>query len=203
MKVLPLAIFHSLKKGGLDRYVLFEDVYEMSSLTHTDMQATFAAYFGALMVGKILEKKIDKENASKVIEEIISEVEEKEKRFDGENEKDNAISKWVRKTAFGDLSSVEKVIENSVQGFHSRNTIAFVVGCFLRNLDNFEAGVVEAVNAGGDTDTQAAIVASWLALNNLEKIGEIKKSWFNWTNFLGALRASNDLTNVILKTYDN
>lgn len=50
-------------------------------------------------------------------------------------------------------------------GFTAIETAAFAIGTFIRHPTDFKEGVLEAVNAGGDTDTNAAVVGNLIGAN--------------------------------------
>jgi ADP-ribosylglycohydrolase len=50
-------------------------------------------------------------------------------------------------------------------------SVPFALWCFVTNHDDFEEAVVTAVNAGGDTDTNASITGALAgALNGVDAI---------------------------------
>jgi ADP-ribosylglycohydrolase len=44
-------------------------------------------------------------------------------------------------------------------------SIPFSIAIFLRNLTDFRAGILEAVNCGGDTDSNASMVGAMIGAN--------------------------------------
>jgi ADP-ribosylglycohydrolase len=52
-------------------------------------------------------------------------------------------------------------VGNSVLSWES---VPYAIGVFLRNLDDPQAAIREAVNGGGDTDSIASIVGSLMGL---------------------------------------
>lgn len=68
------------------------------------------------------------------------------------------------------INSVEKSLELfGGATCYVKNSLPFTYSCFFRNPRNIEA-MYEAVNAGGDTDTNASMVGALLGANNGTKI---------------------------------
>lgn len=63
------------------------------------------------------------------------------------------------------LSSADKLREATGVKFLADSTAAFALGTFLRHVGDFRSAVLEAINAGGDTDTQASIVGALVGAN--------------------------------------
>ena len=76
------------------------------------------------------------------------------------------------------ISSLIVELGTSCQAIES---VPFAIAVFCRNPINFRAGVLEAVNAGGDTDTIASMVGALIGANN--GLDSIPKEWqeFNQT----------------------
>jgi ADP-ribosylglycohydrolase len=95
------------------------------------------------------------------LQRIISHVDVIERRHDV---KDTLISQRLKKVlvTFSDATELRKTVGC---GFHAVETAAFAIGTFLRHLTDFHTGVLEAVNAGGDTDTNASVVGALIGAN--------------------------------------
>ncbi len=57
------------------------------------------------------------------------------------------------------LDDLISLVGNTCPTYES---VPFALAVFLRNLGNFEAGILEAINAGGDTDSVASMAGSLL-----------------------------------------
>ncbi len=57
------------------------------------------------------------------------------------------------------LDALITLVGNTCPTYES---VPFALAVFLRNLGNFEAGILEAINAGGDTDSVASMAGSLL-----------------------------------------
>ena len=76
------------------------------------------------------------------------------------------------------VQSKEALLERFGSRFVCTQTMPFVIGTFLRHATDFQAGVLEAVNAGGDTDTNASIVGALIGT----KVG-VQGIPDEWKNF--------------------
>lgn len=95
-----------------------------------------------------------------------------------------------------DLASLRVRFCTGKKAFTAVNAVAFSVAVFIRNMDNFREGILEVVNAGGDTDTTASMAGAMLgAYNGLEGIPQ---EWREFSpEFEEAVRLGEELYNVI------
>ncbi len=125
-------------------------------ITHTDEKAEIgalsvavASYLSSLkqetIIGrdfmqelKSILKEFNDEEFMKIIEEVILSID------NGESTKEFIIKKgW----------------KNGVSGYIYQ-TVPAVIHCWLRNQTDYEKGIIEIIECGGDTDTTAAILGS-------------------------------------------
>ena len=74
----------------------------------------------------------------------------------------------------------------------------FVIGTFLRHMDDFAGGITEAVNAGGDTDTNAAIVGSLIGARvGMDGIPS------EWANFRPEYAVARKIAAGLVRLFEN
>ena len=157
MKISPLALIGISAKP----YWLMKKTWELGCMTHGDPRASIAAYAVATTMQLVLEHGKTPTFPSghqAFLQWLLSEVEEMEK-FRADFSIDNAdqISARIARIlpTLGDAESVRREIGC---GFTSLETAPFAIATYLRHQDDFRTGILEAVNAGGDTDSNASIV---------------------------------------------
>lgn len=165
MKIAPLALAHALmwKKQGLHRpfdWKLFgKHVRELGAITHSDARAWISAFaVGMLIVDAYVHKERTRDELSFTLIDISHKVRQFE-AFCVPNPTNRTLANTLQEIA-GYTNSKEQLLEKFGSRFVCTQTMPFVIGTFMRHMDDFQAGVLEAVNAGGDTDTNAAIVGS-------------------------------------------
>lgn len=149
MKVSPLAAM-----GVLSNSVVIDEVLELGKLTHPDMRARLAAVVILRYLGRALRGLID--NSSSLVEfnYFLRYLEIKCKK---DFETQHFLSSYLWHV---DSSSIESLIKTAGVGFTAWETAAFTLGVYSRHRNDFSSAVLEAVNAGGDTDTNASIVGA-------------------------------------------
>ena len=163
MKIAPLAIANTIMWGkNPGEKVLWRQCRVLGSLTHPDIRASIGAYAVALLMKHValhpnMKGLTVRPFFGKIMEQVI-EVENSEVKSD------DPVSGRLRKM-LGALDSSEKLRQTTGCSYNALDTAGFAIGTFLRNPLDFRAGVLEAVNAGGDTDTHASIVGALIGLN--------------------------------------
>lgn len=165
MKIAPLALYHALKwkKRGLntafDWKSFGKDVHELGAITHSDARAWISAFaVGMLIVEVATNAQCTRDSLELKLYDISHKVAQFE-NFCVPNPHDRTLAHMLCEIP-AHLGSNEDLLEHFGSRFVCTQTMPFVIGTFLRHMDDFQAGVLEAVNAGGDTDTNAAIVGS-------------------------------------------
>ncbi|TSC82785.1 MAG: ADP-ribosylglycohydrolase [Parcubacteria group bacterium Gr01-1014_20] len=168
MKIAPLGLLasnpHRLDDGNL---ALFRECCELGYITHGDPRASIAAFAVADTIRFILQKGINQslyggiwgclENT--IVRTTLAEDFVGRPRWDK-----NEVSERLRLILSG-IDDPDKLRENVGCGFTSLETAPFTLGTFMRHPTDFRAGILEAVNAGGDADTNAAIVGNLIGAN--------------------------------------
>lgn len=183
MKIAPLVLSRITSRSEYLDDVdvdLWKQCRLLGLLTHPDLRATISAYAVALLMGDIVYNRELVESDASVTEEIfLPSLVRATKRVEAyESITTNLVSERLSRLNRNSLRSAQTLRETVGCGCHALDTVAFTIGTFLRHSDNFFAGVLEAVNAGGDTDTNASIVGALIGLNR--GLGEIPKEWRNF-----------------------
>lgn len=137
-------------------------------MTHPDPQASIAACAFAIFLGSIVLEHPSavsgspRERASWLLAATVNQV---ELIVDGSCP-DRFVNR-LRKLLdfdllFGDASRLRQEIGT---GSDALESVPFSLAVFLRHPDDFRSGVLEAVNAGGDTDTTGSMVGALIGAN--------------------------------------
>lgn len=186
MKIAPIAITaykHEEK--------LWEYVKALGMLTHPDIRASISALAVALFINESLNAGF--QNASGGLTFLVQVIEliERIERLEGVT--DNLVSDKLELiiTNYQDASRLRSSVGC---GFYANETAGFTIGTFLRHPTEFRCGVLEAVNAGGDTDTNASIVGALIGANC--GVEAIPLCWRNFSpKFENVLTLSHQLLN--------
>jgi len=143
MRILPLA-FYLQKENNIE--VIYQNVKEVSSITHAHFRSVFACFIYVVYCLEILKDK-DKFEAYKNTQLVLSKFLE-DKSF---NPVEIGLFDRILKN---DISKYnENEIHSSGYVLHS---LEASIWCFL-NSNSYEETVLKAVNLGQDTDTTGAI----------------------------------------------
>ena len=164
MKIAPVAIAYTVLCGeDPENEYLWQQCRKLGCLTHPDIRASIAAYAVALMMNHVIMNPHSTivAHGGTVLDNIIDLVAWVERR---EMVYVDLVSDRMRLIP-GVIRSAKLLRVTVGCGCHAIDTAAFTIGTYLRNQQDFRAGVLEAVNAGGDTDTNASIVGALIGLN--------------------------------------
>ncbi len=162
MKIAPLALYHALllkfdRTHSLKAFVT--QTKELGWITHSDPRAWIAAFaVGTLIIDRVLCAVDNTKMPDAFIQHVARDVELVE-RFFVDKTKDRILAQLLREIP-QHIESSEQLVEKFGSRFNVLETMPFVIGTYLRHQRDFRAGVLEAVNAGGDTDTNASIVGA-------------------------------------------
>lgn len=181
MKIAPVALFNALKHHGEPaRYYeeLLDQVMQLSSMTHSDPRAGLSAFAVSLVIGKVIFEPMT--DIDKQFVEIVDffaqhlRFAELEYPFSGE---ESFYQKLLRIFEFKMLDDPKKLRQEIGTGCYCMESVPFSIATFLRHPTDFRSGVLEAINAGGDTDTTAAMVGAMIGAN--AGIEVIPEEWVN------------------------
>jgi len=172
MKIAPLALFHGIQHGIEDLESLRKNVMKHGLMTHPDSRASISAYAIVLLIIQFLTRQSDL-GWLKILEEIR----EAERVYDPDCLAENRLStRLTHMLKF--LTSTDRLRDEIGTGCFALESVPFAIAVFFRHPNDFRQGILEAVNAGGDTDTIASMVGALIGANaGLEAIPE------EWKNF--------------------
>jgi len=208
MKVAAPAVWTSMRhrcmshQSGRALFLpgLYEHVLGVGSMTHSDPQASLAAYGIALVLENVLlehpegDPEDKRKSALWFLTQLFNRLEycsvSAETHLGVETPLKDRFSRRLQRLfdtqlLFGDVG---RLIESIGVGSDALESGVFSIAVFLRNQTDFRAAVLEAVNAGGDTDTSAAMVGSMVGAR--VGIGGIPAEWLS---FREEFRESADL----------
>lgn len=175
MKIAPLAIWHALSSPNGPEPLLTE-VMELGLQTHGDPRASFAAVAVAATIRWIIRHRMETERLCPLRDHTLEQIDIVETRYRSYRYTSDQVSGRLR-TAFAFLGDPKILRECVGTGCFSLESIPFAIAMFHRNPLDFRAGVLEAVNAGGDTDTTAAMVGAMVGAH--VGIDGIPKEWLD------------------------
>jgi len=196
MKVAPLALYWSRcdpKKPTVDE--LYNQVRVLGLMTHPDERASMAAFAVFLTIKSLLHGvRVDTDEfASRLFSRVLVDVSGREHLFgiaDG-------VSGRLRRIQDADLlhAPASRVCEALGTECFALESVSTALAVFFRHPSNFKAGLLEAVNMGGDTDTIAAMAGAMIGASvGLEGIPE---EWQNFKpEYLQAASLAEQLCNV-------
>lgn len=212
MKVTPVALAHfMLMPFPQPNELLAVQVADLGRLTHSDPRAWAAAYALAC----VLIESDSKENygergiapdyhekyliPNKVIEKTLQHLASFERRYgSGKLKRFSSYLKVLldEKLLFGPIEALREEVGTNCIAIES---VVFAIALFLRNPHNFRAGVLEAVNSGGDADTIASMTGGLIGF--LVGPDGIPAEWINHNpEFAQAETAAKELVSVFSST---
>lgn len=182
MRIAPCAIVDGIRiAGGSERHRgLKDDVFANGAMTHGDPRSSVAAYSVAWTLSTVMLHLAQGRTVDDVTATLRKEgasiawsaAQTTERHNGGGRTVSNALK---RVDEPGVLDSVASLAATTGTSSLCWESVAFSIGVFLRNLRDPRAAILEAVNAGGDTDSNAAIVGGLVGLLNGED--SLPKEW--------------------------
>jgi ADP-ribosylglycohydrolase len=180
MKIAPLALWHALAQGRFETEPLLTDTLALGRLTHPDLRASTAAYAIAVVVARNFLKPWDGTDPKSCLDFVIEQARLAEARYRSIQDDVDSVSARLEivKRAFADLDALLREVR---PGCDALESVPFSIGVFLRHPNDIEAALSEAATAGGDTDTNAAMVGAMCGANLDETRGgqPIPERWIN------------------------
>lgn len=169
MKISPLAIYFSVRPEDL-----FEAVKKFGSVTHKDPQAYLAAYILGLAIGSVFEQSIGfcskdelRNQIAGLASSLIAEITVRDRvAFGGKcSQLQFGLIRLGELINSGQIADPAVVAQKLGTGCHCAHSVPFALAMFLRHPTDFRAAVIESINQGGDTDTNASMVGSLVGAN--------------------------------------
>jgi poly(ADP-ribose) glycohydrolase ARH3 len=144
---------------------LMDQLLLLGRMTHPDLQASIAACGLAIFLGSVMLEHPSvmtgsmQERASWLLAQTIDQV----SFMSNEDGFKSQLQKLLDfDLLFGHISLLRQEIGTSPDALES---VPFSLAVFLRHPEDFRLGILEAVNAGGDTDTIASMVGALIGAN--------------------------------------
>jgi len=179
MKVAPLGLFFCE-----DPEAMFEAVRKIGSATHKDPQAYLAGQLIAKAVSLVFKQSIGfcskdemKPQIAGLASDLIAEIVVREHNLWGDRRSDlhKAMLELGRMVKGNQLADANNVAKTFGKSCYCAESIPFSIAMFLRHPTNFKAAVLETINCGGDTDSNASMVGAMVGANL--GVMEIPQDW--------------------------
>lgn len=183
MKISPVALFHSLDTDWplADERALAETA-AIGLMTHHDIRASICAYAICDLVMGIVRLAAEAPLNAEKMEAFA-----KQYMFQGLCYAENVYANLNTRQPFvseifgqmlasGSWRSIDQSVASIGTNCFALESVPFAVAAFMRHPQDFKAAVLEAVNAGGDTDSTASMAGALVGANvGIEGIpGEFK-----------------------------
>ena len=186
MKIAPLALWHAPSTRGagsqigLARFDLVQkEALELGLMTHADIMASISGLAIIDTIGRAISCGIRKESIDLGIASRMDRIGDDLKRTAyGADDRVTMSGQLKRIFDEGLLSDPVALRERIGTGCFALESVPFAIATFLRHPTDFRAGVLEAIDAGGDTDSTASMVGALIGANcGLDAIPD------EWKNF--------------------
>jgi ADP-ribosyl-[dinitrogen reductase] hydrolase len=173
MKIAPLAAVTAITGE-----IMTGNIIELGKLTHPDLRARIAPVavysFLVLALLGLIDIYLDEGEPLEEVyhDEVIALIKVLEIKYHANLNSVPVLSEYLSKI---DMRSIEGLIDTAGVGFTAWQTAAFTLGVYMRHPRDFTSAILEAVNAGGDTDTNTSVVGGLVGAT----IGfsEIEEEW--------------------------
>lgn len=197
MKIAPLALLHAIKHPKNYPQTMLTDVMNLGLATHWDPRASFAAYALGGLIASIYHEPLTMPLADRAhwgitrrlyekewryrLNQVIKEVQKAEKDWKGFRENPNTVSREleiIRDHNLPIYKNIQHIRRILGTGPYALESVPFSITMFLRNPTDFRSCLLDTINAGGDTDTNGAMVGALLGVNR--ELKNIPEEWINW-----------------------
>jgi len=174
VKIAPLALFYAVECGIMPEPFVINAI-QLGQMTHADRRASIAAVALGTMVACVLNSDPHFPNfrpnfsSEKFLTQLIQtsvtcRVEKAEKKEPTFHSGKELLSSRLE-ILWNSLNSADELrTKIGTKGF-ALESVPFAIGTFFRHPTNFREGILEAVNAGGDTDSSASMVGATIGAN--------------------------------------
>ena len=161
-RIAPIAAWSFMR--GENRQQLLEHCFHFGVMTHHDVRAITGAYLIALLIRDALAAPRRWDPAPTRYQEMIQEAKWAEHFLSQRlGPAEDALSRHLEELEDAlDSASVELAEYCNGAESYACDSVSYVIALLLGRSWDFEEGVIAAVNGGGDTDTNAAMVGSVL-----------------------------------------
>jgi ADP-ribosylglycohydrolase len=160
MRIAPYALWHGTVGHRIDELV--DQVFMIGRMTHDDPRASIAAVAVAAAIAHLLyHGYLPDRHGWFFKKSVMDAVRHAEEKFAAGQ---RVFSQYLEH-AYALTGSPTLLREEIKCGSYVLESVPFAIATFLRHPNDFRAGVLEAVNAGGDADTTAAMVGAMIGVN--------------------------------------
>ena len=166
MKITPLGLFYALRDDFPEPFL--SHVMSLGLMTHGDPRASFAAAVLGDLIGwlTVQSQPLGQEDllpkARQRVERTL-EILEYRYQFFRDRPEDRLSGRFA---ALWDSLGCERSLRQRIgTDCFALESVPFAVGVFLRHPQDCRAAVLEAANAGGDTDSTASVVGALVGAN--------------------------------------
>lgn len=201
MKVFPLAV-HDLLGPGADDMVFLAHAMELGMMTHGDLRASIAsvALGHAIAAFARTPRSAQERSFRRAIEaHVMAVVDRAEKMYVFARPQYPPFSDYLARAfaLLGDPVALRTEVNASFLAVHS---VPFAIATALRSPGDFRAGVLEAVNAGRDTDTVGSMVGAMIG--SRVGLGGIPAEWVAGLRDKDGIVADADLLAMVMHGHD-
>lgn len=206
MKIAPFAIMLAIRYRAPHPWFsdLAKTITSLGMLTHPDPRATITAISLAKALVFVLNNpSVD---STYLLDSLIHSCKSYESGFyDGRNQVHDADTFTSRLEKLKDndllLGPIEKLREVVGTSCFAPESVCFAIAVYLRNKNDFRAGILEAVNSGGDSDSTASMAGA--LIGSVVGLEGIPEEWHNFTStFLEAAELGQEMLETFYKEPD-
>ncbi len=183
MQIAPFGMWFYLRQNGLYREPLMTSVLSLGQMTHSDPEALITPYLLAAAISYLMCRPgsvAGKEDIYKFLTFLTDEARAAETRLRVSTQVTHKLTNIICAVSSGELDEPSWPLYHLKTGVLAIQSVLYSIAKFLQNRFDFEKGVMEAVNDGGDTDSTASMTGALIAANGA-KIPEWMLQWPNQT----------------------
>lgn len=194
MRIAPFGLWHGTLSNRVDDLV--DRVFMIGRMTHDDPRASIAAVAITAAVSHLLyHGHSTGGNDWFFRKSVMDAVRHAEEKFVAGRK----VFSDRLEHAYALTGSTKMLREEIGCGSFALESVPFAIGTFLRHPSDFRAGVLEAVNAGGDADTTASMVGAMIGTN--VGISGVPRDWvMNVRACHDAVLLANSLHEMCIRT---
>ncbi|HSI20252.1 MAG TPA: ADP-ribosylglycohydrolase family protein [Verrucomicrobiae bacterium] len=157
MKTAPLGCFHMARDGeAFSQRQLWLECYALGVMTHTDPQAWDTAFAVAYLAAWALADPIETHMDAK----------DRLKRLIGAIPKQSSSTQAALEQGVRMIGNPDRITFEITPGWLANQSVVYSILMYLTYRDDFQAGVLRAVNDGIDCDTTASMVGALIGANS-------------------------------------
>ena len=198
VRTIPLGLYFALSGEYCSSADMIDLVMCHGRSTHSDFRASIAAYAVIRLISACLIDPILYESRSADVQyqSLVRALRAAEEIYcpDEGLQLSKVLSAIQDVGLYNDFENILEVTGNSCFALES---VPLAIAIFFRHANDYRAGVLEAVNAGGDTDSTAAIVGALIGAN--AGAISVPTEWFDYQNLFSDTLAWGAKLYLVLK----